>query len=137
MILDTNVISEVMRGDPLSVISVLLEEHGDHALALAAVTVQEISYGLARLPDGNRRDTLSDLWNEIREGLVRYVHPLDVDTALLAGHLLASREAKGRFIGVPDAQIAATCLIHNDSLATRNTRDFDGLGIELVNPWAA
>jgi toxin FitB len=135
VIIDTNVVSEVMRGDPTGVIGTWLELPRDTGLTVAAVTVQEISYGLSRLPTGRRRDDMVRLWDELRDGLAFQVLGLDSGTALLAGELMADRERHGRSLGVPDAQIAATCLVHRTALATRNVRDFTGLGIDIVNPW--
>ena len=135
MIIDTNVVSEVMRGDPSGVIGAWLGRPRHSELSMAAVTVQEVTYGLARLPEGRRRDTMTDLWRELRGTLAVRVLPLDSGTALLAGEVMAHREGQGRSIGVPDAQIAATCMMHQEALATRNTRDFEGLGLTLINPW--
>ncbi len=135
MIIDTNVVSEVMRGDPTGVIGTWLELPRHTGLTVAAITVQEISYGLSRLPTGRRRDDMVRLWDELRDGLAFRVLALDSGTALLAGELMADRERHGRLLGVPDAQIAATCLVHRTALATRNVRDFTGLGIDIVNPW--
>jgi predicted nucleic acid-binding protein len=137
MIIDTNVVSEAMKGDPEGVIARLLDAYPWPTLAIAAVTVQEVTYGLARMPDGRRKAVLSELWDEIRSGMSDRVLGLDAVTAALAGEILALREAQARPIGLPDAQIAATCLRYSRQLATRNTKDFEGLGIDLVDPWAA
>lgn len=135
MIVDTNVVSEVMRGDPSGVIGTWLGHSRNDPLTIAAVSVQEISYGLARLPEGRRRETMTTLWDELRHSLAVQVIELDSGTALLAGEVMAHRERQGHAIGIPDAQIAATCLVHKQSLVTRNVRDFAGLGIDIVNPW--
>ena len=135
MIVDTNVVSEVMRGDPTRAIGAWLVRAENNGVSIAAITVQEITYGLSRLPAGRRREDLTRLWDEVRGELAVQVLPLDSGTALLAGELMALRELQGRAIGVPDAQIAATCLVHRMPLATRNVRDFDGLGIDVHNPW--
>lgn len=137
MILDTNVVSEAMKGDPSGIIRRLLQRHPARTWALAAVTVQEITYGLARMPEGSRRSTLTSLWNEVHEVLAVRVYPVDSITAVLAGEILAVRESRGHTIGAPDAQIAATCLQRSEPLATRNLHDFEGLGIDLIDPWAA
>jgi toxin FitB len=135
MIIDTNVVSEAMRGDPDGVVTRFLSVHPEAALSMAAVTVQEVTYGLARMPAGRRKEALSSIWAEIHAELAERIHPLDAATAIVAGELLATGEATGRGIGLPDAQIAATCLVRGESLATRNVRDFEGLGIQVVNPW--
>lgn len=135
MILDTNVLSELMRGDPTNVLSSWLGAHPDTEFALAAVTVQETTFGLARMSEGARRDRLEGTWSHLWAHLALHVLPCDADVATQAGMLSALRERAGRHLGMADAQIAATALVHGVPLVTRNTKDFEGLGIEVIDPW--
>lgn len=135
MILDTNVLSELMRGDPTNVITMWLDTHSRTDLTIAAVTVQETTFGLARMPEGARRDRLEGTWLLLWGRLALNVLPCDADVATQAGRLSALHEKSGKHLGLADAQIGATALVHRVPLATRNTKDFEGLGIELVNPW--
>ena len=135
MILDTNILSEVMRGDPTGTVSAWLATCDDTTAGIAAVTVQEITFGLRRMPAGVRQQRLASAWDRILTELSLYVHPLDLHKAEAAAMLQVRREESGRHLGVADAQIAATALVHGRPLATRNVRDFDGLGLDLVNPW--
>ncbi len=73
----------------------------------------------------------------LNETYVGRILPFDLDAALENGKLRSVREAAGKPIGLADAQIAAICLVHGATLATRNVRDFDGLGLKLVNPFEA
>ena len=135
MILDTNVLSELMRGDPTNVVTPWLDAHRNARFTLAAVTVQETTFGLARMPDGTRRDRLEGAWRHVWAHLALNVLPCDAEVATQAGVLSALREQAGRHLGMADAQIAATALVHGVPLATRNTKDFEGLGVELLDPW--
>ena len=135
MILDTHVLSELMRGDPTNVVTSWLDAHPDTEFTLAAVTVQETTFGLARMPEGSRRDRLEGTWRHLWAHLTLNVLPCDAEVATQAGMFSATREQAGRHLGMADAQIAATAFVHGVPLATRNTKDFEGLGIELVDPW--
>lgn len=136
MILDTNILSEMMRGDPSGTVSAWLSTVDDTTTGVAAVTVQEITFGLRRMAPGVRQQRLASAWDQILTELSLYVHPLDSHKAETAALLQVRREESGRHLGVADAQIAATALVLGRPLATRNVRDFEGLGIEVVNPWS-
>lgn len=135
IILDTNVVSDVMA-DRQPVAAWFAEQDGN-AIRLAATTVTEIVFGLERLPPGRRRDVLRSDWAELLSMWGDRILPVTVTVAHEAGLVLAQRESQGRPIHLSDAQIAATARAYGLPLATRNTKDFDGLGIELVDPWAA
>ncbi|WP_281182336.1 type II toxin-antitoxin system VapC family toxin [Micromonospora humi] len=100
-----------------------------------AVTVAEIRYGIARLPDGQRRDSLQQAANEIFAAFPRQVLPFDLAAAGAYADVVAGRDRIGRPIDGFDAQIAAICRTQVAALATRNTKDFADTGIEVVDPW--
>jgi predicted nucleic acid-binding protein len=104
-------------------------------LYATVMTRAEIRYGLARLPDGKRKDDLAHradlLFDDIDERLLVF----EAKAADYYGQLVASRQAAGRPISVPDAIIASIAAVNRASLATRNVRDFDGCGIEVVDPF--
>lgn len=135
MILDTNILSEMMRGDPTGTVSAWLSTCAETTVGIAAVTVQEITFGLRRMAPGVRQQRLASAWDRILTELSLYVHPLDSHKAEAAALLQVRREESGRHLGAADAQIAATALVLGRPLVTRNVRDFDGLGLDLVNPW--
>ena len=136
IILDTNVVSELMRpaGDP-RVLS-WMRETSEGDLATTAITVAEIEYGLARLPDGSRADALRTAAAGLWESFATTILPFDVAAARNYGSLMAARERAGRPTSAFDAQIAAIAKVHKAKVATRNVADFQGMGLNLINPWA-
>lgn len=136
IVLDTNVVSEVIGARPDARVVEWLDAQTAGGVYLTAVTVGELAYGVARLPQGRRRDRIADAVDDLVGRYFRgRVLGYDVAAARHYGALCAAREAIGRPISVADAQIAAICLAHRAALATRNTKDFWDLGIELVDPW--
>lgn len=138
IVLDTNVISELIRVQPAQAVVRWVVSQSADDLRLTAPTVAELTYGAARLPDGRRRRELeATLVATVNDSFRERVLPFDVTSGQLYGSLVASRERLGRPIETMDAQIAAVCRHHGAGLATRNIRDFEGLGLTLVDPWAA
>lgn len=134
LILDTNVLSELGRGPAAHPVAQnwfgsLLERPSTSVICEA-----ELLTGIALLPAGARRDWLEQTAEKVI-GEMQDVLPFDRQCAAAYALIMASRRALGRPISFPDAQIAATALVHGAVLATRNVKDFDGLGISLVNPW--
>lgn len=135
IVLDTNVVSELMRAKPaLSVLS-WLRRTSSTGLYTTAVTVAEIRYGIARITQGRRRDTLHQAANEIFAAFPRQVLPFDLAAATAYADVVAGRERDGNPISGFDAQIAAICRSQAATLATRNTADFIDTGIAIIDPW--
>jgi toxin FitB len=138
IVLDTNVISELIRNVPDPGVLSWLDELPVGELATTAVTAAELRYGVARLPSGHRKRELtvaiSGLLNEDFYGKVL---PFDERAAIRYADIVASRERAGRPMDVADAQIAAICRDLGATLATRNTADFEETGIPLIDPWEA
>jgi predicted nucleic acid-binding protein len=137
IILDTNVLSELIRPVPAQEVkNWMLERTDEEPLATTAITVMEIEYGLARLPDGARRKDLEERFAALTGRQFEFaVLPLDEKAARLAGKLRARREFMGLHAHSADMMIAAIALIEGAALATRNVKDFTETGIELLNPW--
>ena len=134
IVLDTNVLSEPIRASPdPGVIDWLrrLEE----ATAITAVSVGELLDGAGRLAPGRRRDGLITAIERIVESHRGTVLPYDDRAARAYARLQSTRRAAGRPLSVEDGMIAAICVVAGARLATRNIADFDGLGLDLVNPW--
>jgi toxin FitB len=133
IILDTNIVAALMA-DAADIEPWLLTIPS-HEVYTTVMTRAEIRYGLARLPAGKRRSSLTKqadaLFTETEERLL----PFDAKAADRYGELVAARQNIGRPISVPDAIIASIAGIHRASLATRNVRDFDDCGIQVVNPY--
>lgn len=138
IVLDTNVISEAFRPSPEArVVDWLASLTGD--VAITSVTLAELLAGVRRLPDGRRK---TELTNHIDAALGPYrgsrsVLPFDEAAAECYADVLVAREAAGARISTADAQIAAICLAHGATCATRNVKDFVHTGVELVDPWKA
>jgi predicted nucleic acid-binding protein len=138
LVLDTNVVSELMRLQPDGRVIAWLDGQPAADLHLTAVTVAELRYGVARLPDGSRRRALdAAVAAMIDEDLGGRVLPFDRAAAVDYGAVVVERERAGRPIGQADAQIAAICRVHSAILATRNLRDFDRTGVGVLDPWTA
>lgn len=138
IVLDTNVVSEIMGPNPESRVGQWVDERRLGDLAITSTIVAELLYGVARLPEGARRSDLEATARVIvHEEFRGRVLPFDIVAAEHYADLAAERDRSGRPLGVADGQIAAVCRRHRATLATRNVRDFEGTGIELVDPWAA
>ncbi len=136
-LLDTNVLSELMRPKPNAGVIGWLDSLPDDDVWISAVTVGEIRLGLALLPEGRRKQILSGLAEQMFEDeFSEKCLPFDYQAAGEYAEIVSSLSRQGKPITVEDAQIAAIALTANLALATRNTRDFQGLeGLKLVNPW--
>jgi toxin FitB len=137
IVLDTNVVSELMRAEPALAVLAWLRKSSGAGLYTTAVTVAEIRYGIARLPEGQRRESLHQAANEIFGAFPRQVLPFDLAAASTYADVVAGRERQGNPIDGFDAQIAAVCRSQAATLATRNTKDFAATGISIIDPWQA
>jgi predicted nucleic acid-binding protein len=137
IVLDTNVVSELMRAEPEPAVLSWLRQNSGDSLYTTAVTVAEIRYGVARLPKGRRRDSLHQAANEIFAAFPRQVLPFDLAAAFAYADVVTGRESRGNPIDGFDAQIAAICRSQAATLATRNTKDVTDTGIAVLDPWSA
>ena len=136
ILLDTNVISELMRPEPDPVVAQWLLTFDDEPLGTTVITVSEIIYGLERLENGRRKQGLQERFEAfIAPGSGLSILALDPESARLAGMFRARRESGGQHAHPSDMFIAGIAGANSMELATRNTRDFSGLGLHLVNPW--
>ena len=135
IILDTNVVSELMRSEPAPSVASWVRDRDRRELRTTAVTLAEIRYGIARLPDGRRKQILLAAADEIFSAFANQVLPVDTAAAEHYAVIASGRERAGKPIAGFDALIAAVCRSHGATLATRNVSDFDGTGIEIIDPW--
>ena len=132
-LLDTNVISEVTKNRPNPQVVAFLT--GSHELWLPAIAWHELEFGLRLMPQGSRRDQLqATLWEFVAEYRDRIL-PLDRTGAEWAAQFRAQAHRSGRVLDLGDALIAGTAKAHDLAVATRNTIDFDGLGVKVIDPW--
>jgi predicted nucleic acid-binding protein len=137
IVLDTNVVSELMRTSPAVGVLSWLRQQQAADLFTTAVTLAEVRYGIARLPAGHRRDELTRTAHEVFGAFLDQILPFDSAAANLYADLVAARERGGSPINGFDAQIAAICLDHGAPLATRNGKDFRATGVDVIDPWGA
>lgn len=138
IVLDTNVVSALMRNEPDAAVVAWLDRQPAEAVATTAITVLEVRIGLAALPDGRRRRALQKAFGEVLDAdLGGRVLPVDRTAAERAAAIQALLRSRGRSIEVRDLLIAGVVAARDAALATRNLRHFEGLGLRLVDPWAA
>lgn len=104
-------------------------------LCTTSITVAEIRYGIERLPAGRRKDLLTATADDVFSAFTEQVLPFDTAAAGHYGVIVTQRDRAGVPIDGFDAQIASICRAHRAALATRNVKDFEGTGIELIDPW--
>jgi predicted nucleic acid-binding protein len=138
ILLDTNVISEVLRPVPEPSVLDWLGNQPRSSLFTTTVTRGEILYGIRLLSDGKRRRGLWDAAKKIfDEDFADQLLSFDSDAADMYAEIAASRRAAGKPISQFDAMIVAMARSRGASLATRNVKDFEGCGVDVINPWTA
>lgn len=132
-LLDTNVISELVRPKPAKAVLAWFENIPSEALHISVLTLGEIRKGVEQMPDSARREKLR-LWleHELADWFGARILPVDIPVADRWGRLIAQI---GRPVPSIDSLLAATALHHELRLVTRNQKDFDYPGLEVVNPW--
>jgi predicted nucleic acid-binding protein len=138
ILLDTNVLSELMRAKPAPEVVAWIDAQPTSQFYISAITVAEILYGIARMADGKRKQSLLALATLMfDEDFAGRILSFDADAAIHYAGLAAESEAKGTVVDMADCQIAAIAVLHDAQVATRNVRHFDYLGVAIVNPWQA
>jgi predicted nucleic acid-binding protein len=136
IVLDTNVLSALMRTSPETKIVEWLDRQPADSVWLTSITVFEARFGLALLPKGRRRSGLERAFERVlSEDLSNRVLALDEMAALTAAQLAADRQRSGRVVDLRDTLIAGIAQARRATIATRNTRHFDGLDVPVVDPW--
>jgi predicted nucleic acid-binding protein len=136
IILDTNVISALMRSDRESVIVPWLDRQAAESLWITTVTLFESQFGIALVPEGRRRKALANAFDALVDGVIENrILDFDADAARSAATMAAERSRTGRSVDVRDNWIAGIALSRRAVIATRNVRHFQDMGVALVNPW--
>ena len=135
-LVDTNLISEILRPAPDANVAAWSQSHSKHLLFLSVVSIGELRKGVAILPPSARRAQLETsikaqvpIWFQSR------ILPVTRAIAERWGELDGARQLAGRPLNTPDGMIAATALEHDLTVVTRNVKDFAGLGVNIFNPW--
>ncbi len=136
ILLDTNVLSALMRTEPDVVVVNWLDTQPSESIWTTSVTLFEIRTGLELLPSSRRRRHLESTFERVlSEDLDDRVLSFDAAAANAAGSLVARRQQIGRAVEIRDAQIAGIAFARKATVATRNIRHFRDLGVRLVDPW--
>lgn len=135
IVLDTNVLSALMRQRPDREVIDWLDRQPRQSVWTTAITVLEIRFGLQILPAGRRRSSLTQAFGVVlQDKIEQRIAPFDAAAAELAGDLMAARHRKGRPADLRDTMLAGIVLAHHATLATRNTRHFEDLSVLVVDP---
>ncbi len=138
IVLDTNIVSELLRPSPEPKVAAWLAAQNGAGVYLTTVSEAELRYGLAIMADGKRREALAEAVEGIlREDFRERILAFDRPAATADAAIVADRRAAGRPISQFDCQIAAIGRAHGAAIATRNARDFEGCGVEIIDPWSA
>ncbi|MBM4368029.1 MAG: type II toxin-antitoxin system VapC family toxin [Deltaproteobacteria bacterium] len=138
IILDTNVVSELIRTSPSEVVLRWTDRQPPQQLFISAVTEAELRVGVAILPDGRRKQMIAARVDEMLSRVFSgRTLAFDSAAAVHYANLIATRRLAGRPLMQADAQIIATAAAHRASVATRNVRDFEGSGVAIIDPWSS
>lgn len=136
IILDTNVLSALMRTEPEAAVVRWLDHQPAESIWITSITLFEARLGLALLPKGRRRQSLESAFDRLlEEDLENRVLDFDRAAATEAAALAAARQRAGRTVDMRDTQIAGIALARRAALATRNVRHFRDLGVTVIDPW--
>lgn len=133
--LDTNVLSETLRKSPDGNVLSWLIRH-DAELALPTVTIAEIAFGIQKIRPDERATRLEQGLGEWRRRFADRIFGFSEDAALAYGEIMGEAVRRGRPMSAPDGMIAAIAKVQGGQLATRNLKDFETTGLDLVSPWA-
>ena len=134
VLLDTNVVSETVRPEPDSRVLAFLT--ADHQFWLSTMVVHELDFGVKMLPAGRRRDRIAAALRLLVTSHTDRILPIGIEEAEQAASLRARAQKSGRVLDLGDALIAATAAVNNLAVATRNTKHFGGLDLEVIDPWS-
>ena len=136
IVLDTNVVSEMMKPSPKRSVIDWLNRQETTTLYLSAITLAEIGYGLYAMPDGKRRRLLEDRFEEfIADGFDQRILGFDLKAARAYREVMGRRKTLGRPMSILDGQIASIARANRFAVATRNVDDFEECGVSLINPF--
>ena len=135
IIVDTNVVSELMKSSPSEPVIEWVRARTGSELFTTSITLAEILYGIALLPDGHRKELLRTTATEVFATFEDQVLPFDSSAATHFADVVGGRDQIGLPIDGFDAQIASICRAHGAALATRNLKDFRHTDVKLIDPW--
>lgn len=135
IVVDTNVTSELMKPSPSQAVASWVRDRSDAGLHTTSITFAEIGYGIERLTAGRRKAMLKAAAEEVFATFSSQVLAFDALAAVEYATIVSHRDRAGAPIDGFDAQIASICRAHDAPLATRNVKDFQDTGIDVIDPW--
>lgn len=133
-LVDTNVISEVMRADCDANVASWFKRNQEEVV-FSSVTIEELWHGVERLPEGKRKALLCEVVEGVVTQFATCMLPFDTREALVCGSLQAQAVGAGHNASIEDLMIAATARVAGAPVVTRNVKDFEPLGVEVINPF--
>jgi predicted nucleic acid-binding protein len=136
ILVDTNVISEPWKPMPDERVLAWIDAQAVETLYLSAITVAELRFGIAAMPEGRKRKTLDHrLEREVLPLFQGRVLPFDLEASRAYAELMARAKTTGKAVGKADGYIAATALSRGFAVATRDSGPFEAAGLKVINPW--
>jgi predicted nucleic acid-binding protein len=136
ILLDTNVVSEVMRAEPHPAVVAWLDAQAAETLYLSSITLAEVLFGIEVMPAGRRRNALAETFAGICAIFDRRILVFDAEAARRYAELATKARAAGKGFPVPDGYIAAVAAAKGFQVASRDTAPFHAAGVSVINPWA-
>jgi len=137
ILLDTNVVSEAMKPAPDEAVRAWLDEQAAETLFLSSVTIAELMFGIGALPDGKRKERLTEALDGAMELFADRVLPFDVDAARRYADLAVKARAAGKGFPTPDGYIAAIAAAKGFAVAMRDNSAFEAANVTVIDPWKA
>ena len=137
ILLDTNVVSEAMKPAPDDAVRAWLDEQAAETLFLSSVTIAELMFGIGALPNGKRKERLTEALDGVMELFADRVLPFDVDAARRYADLAVKARTAGKGFPTPDGYIAAIAAAKGFAVATRDNSAFEGANVTVIDPWKA
>ncbi|TPJ67785.1 type II toxin-antitoxin system VapC family toxin [Mesorhizobium sp. B2-7-1] len=135
ILLDTNVVSEVMRPQPNPAVLAWLDKQVAQTLYLSSITLAEVLFGIEAMPAGRRKDALAETFAGICAIFDRRILVFDEEAARRYAGLAVKARTAGRGFPVPDGYIAAIAAAKGFQVASRDTAPFHAAGVSVINPW--
>lgn len=137
ILLDTNVVSEVMKPEPYPAVHNWLDEQTAETLYISSVTIAELMFGISALPKGKRKDKLTAALDGVLELFADRILPFDISAARRYAVLAVKARAAGKGFPTPDGYIAAIAASHDFAVASRDASAFTAAGLIVIDPWTA
>jgi predicted nucleic acid-binding protein len=137
IVLDTNIISEMMKPAPHPAVHAWLNEQAEETLYLSSITLAELLFGIGVLPAGRRKDLLTQALDAVTALFKDRMLPFDSDAARYYAALAVKARAAGRGFPTPDGYIAAIAVARGYIVASRDTAPYAAAGVAVINPWEA